>query len=142
MATSASYAQVSPALSQKSPDAAEMASIIQSRGTVRVVVLYSAPAGPARANIGTAAENIPAIVNENHAAQDSILTDHFGTPSQPAGAALSRFDITPGFATNATQTQIDALASDNRVLRIDIDRLGKPQLTQSVPLIGMNTAYG
>src|SRR5262249_27109360 len=81
--------------------------------------------------------------NENHAAQDAILITHFGPPSQLTGAerALKRFDITPGFAINATPAQIEALAADDRVVTIEIDRIGKPQLIQSVPLIGMPAAY-
>jgi hypothetical protein len=65
---STTTAQTSAALTQKSPDAAEIQSTTQSGGTVRVMVLYQTPQGPARANIGTPRENIAAIVSENHAA--------------------------------------------------------------------------
>src|SRR5262249_36692743 len=87
--------------------------------------------------------SISAIVAENHAAQDAIVTSHIGEPSQLSGPnrAFSRFDVTPGFAINATAAEIDALANDARVVSIEIDRLGAPQLIQSVPLIGMNAAY-
>jgi subtilisin family serine protease len=137
-------AQISVALSQKSQDAAEIQSRSQATGAVRVIVMYQVPPGPARANLGTAAENIPAIVSENHAAQDDILSATIGAPSDLTGPrrGLSRFDITPGFAINASAAEINSVANDNRVTSIEIDRLGRPQLIQSVPLIGMDPAYG
>jgi hypothetical protein len=130
-------------LRQKSPDAAEMYAAAQNRGSVRIIVQYRTPQGPARANLGTAAENIPAIVAENHAAQDTILSSDVGPPGQLSGAgtALRRFDITAGFAINATAAQIEALAQDDRVVSITMDRAFPPQLIQSVPLIGMPSAY-
>jgi sRNA-binding regulator protein Hfq len=140
---SAVTAQVSPALSQKSSDAAEIQSITESRGSARVIVLYGTPQGPARANIGTPAENIQAITGENHAVQDDILTSTIGAPSGLVGGTkgLARFDITPGFAITATAAEINALASDDRVVRIDIDRTGRPELLVSLPRIGMPNGY-
>src|SRR5262249_42013543 len=98
-------------LSQKSPDAEEIRSRAQSTGSVRVVVVYRVPPGPARANLGTAAENIPEIIRENHAIQDAILADHIGAPQTLTvpGRGLSRMDITPAFAINATEAEIEAL---------------------------------
>src|SRR5205085_6966422 len=101
------------------------------------------PQSQARANIGTAAENIPAVKSENRQTQDVILGTHFGNQSQcdAPGKALNRFDVTPRFAINATAAEIESLANDNRVRVIEIDRIGRPHLIQSVPLIGMPAAY-
>src|SRR5262249_6931244 len=54
---------------------------------------------------------------------------------------LTRMSISPAFAINASAAEIEALANDDRVVTIELDQLGRPQLIQSVPLIGMTTAY-
>ena len=51
--------QPSLALSRKSPDATEIQSRAQTSGLIRVIVQYRVPAGPARAALGTSAENLP-----------------------------------------------------------------------------------
>jgi hypothetical protein len=113
-------------LAQKSPDAEEIQARAQSTGSVRVIVMYRVPPGPARANLGTAAENISEIIRENHAVQDAILGDHIGDPRALTNPSrgLTRMDITPAFAINATMAEIEALANDDRVVTIEIDRIG------------------
>ena len=136
-------AQVSEALAKKSPDASEIQILAQQTGFVRVIVQYSVPAGGARAHVGTANENMAAIIQENHDAQTAILVDRIGDPATLTGPgrALTRMDVTPAFAINATAAEIDALANDSRVVTIELDRIGDPHLIQSVPLIGMANAY-
>src|SRR5215510_8341041 len=92
-------------LSQKSPDAEEIRARARSTGSVRVIVVYRVPPGPARARLGTAAENIPEIIRENHAVQDSILDAHISSPQTRTvpSRGLSRMEITPAFAINATE---------------------------------------
>jgi subtilisin family serine protease/sRNA-binding regulator protein Hfq len=80
------------------------------------------------------------------AAQDGILTTHFGSAANPAQGVgfdrgITRFPITPGFAINVTLQELEALAADARVTRINHDRPQRHQLTESVPLIGMTAAY-
>src|SRR5262249_17441966 len=109
-------AQVSDALVAKSPDAAEIQILAQQTGFVRVIVQYSVPAGAARAHLGTANENITVIIQENHDAQTAILVDRIGDPATLTGPgrALTRMDVTPAFAINATVAEIDALAKTPR----------------------------
>jgi serine protease len=134
--------QPSTALSRKSPDSAEIQSRAQASGLIRVIVQYRPPAGPARAALGTSAESIPAIAAENHAAQDAILSDRVGPPATAlAGRGLTRMDLTPAFAFEATVAELDALAEDDRVVTIVVDRLADALLNQAVPLIGMANAY-
>jgi len=49
--------------------------------------------------------------------------------------------ISPSFAIDASDSEIEALASDDRVLTIELDKIGDLQLVESVPLIGMNAAH-
>jgi hypothetical protein len=136
-------AQVSPALTTKSGHAAEIISAAQQQGFARVMVLYSTPQSPAHANIGTAAENIQEVASANISAQNAIIESHLSAPPTFAGAdrALQRMTVTPAFAVNATAAEINALAADPRVQAIEIDRIGRPQLLQAVPLIGMTATY-
>src|SRR5437868_13996710 len=59
----------SPQLAQKSPDAAEIISTVQSKVSARVIVQYQALQSQARATIGTTAENIAAGKSENRQTQ-------------------------------------------------------------------------
>ncbi len=79
--------------------------------------------------------------------QDAIVASHFGSATNPTPGAgfqrgLLRFDITPMFAVNVSKSELDALAADPRVTVINLDQLDPPTLIQSVPLVGMTTAYG
>ncbi len=144
LATGAAWAQTpSPALQAKGVNAAALISQATTQGHVRIIVDYKPAAGPAMSTLGTAAENMPAVIRENQAAQDPILSAHFGAPAALSGSdrALRRMEISPSFAINATAAEIEALANDNRVTQIRIDGLNKPLLIQSVPLIGMTNAY-
>ena len=143
----ASFAQT-PALTQKSTDAGEMSSIALSNGYVRVIVQYDTPVS---SNAITAEPRaLDAIKSQNAALQDIIIGAHFpGAPSaattpsgQPFARGLVRFDYTPSFAVNVTQSELDALAADPRVVHIEYDRAVPAQLFDSVPLVGMTTAYG
>jgi subtilisin family serine protease len=136
---SAALAQAESALTQKSTHAAEILSQAQSSGFARIIVMYEAP--PEHNTLSTAAEDIPAIAAANTAAQNSIIADHFGGPAIAAAdvpeRGLTRMIITPAFAIDATAAEINSLANDRRVTTIGLDRLGSPQLIQSLPLIGM-----
>src|SRR5262249_13241152 len=44
-------------------------------------------------------------------------------------------------AVNVSPLELESLAVDPRIVRIDLDRLHAPVLLQSVPLVGMTNAY-
>jgi subtilisin family serine protease len=137
------FAQSVP-LTQKSPDASEITQIAQDKGYVRVIVQFDRPASAAQVRPDTA--GIQALRSAVAAAQDQIISSHFGSPASPASGpgfdrALTRFETTPGFAVNVTSAELNQLAADPRVLVINFDRAVPPTLIQSVPLIGMPQAY-
>jgi hypothetical protein len=133
----------STALQAKSVDAASMLAQA-AQGRVRIVVQYQPPLSPARLAMGTPQEDIQAITAENEGIQNSILESHFGAISDLTGPerGLTRMSISPAFAINASASEIESLANDSRVVTIELDRQMRPRLIQSVPLIGMNTAFG
>jgi hypothetical protein len=129
----------SAALSQKAADAAEMTAITQQQGSVRVIIMFDSPV-PA-SQVRPDATSIANIKAQVAATQDAIIATHFGSATSPAAGqgferALTRFPITPGFALNVSQQELEALAADARVVRINQDRVRPPSLTDSVPLIG------
>ena len=132
------------ALSQKATEAAEITAIAQQNGHVRVIVMFDSPV-PANQlkSDPTSVANVKARVA---AAQDAIVATHFGSATSPTQGqgfdrGLTRFPITPGFAVNVSPSELQALANDPRVTRINYDRVLRPSLIDSVPLIGMTTAY-
>jgi subtilisin family serine protease len=139
----AAFGQSAP-LTQKSPDAGEIARIAQERGFVRIIVQFERPASTAQVRPdGAGIETLRAAVA---AAQDQIIASHFGSSANPASPqsferALTRFETTPGFAVNVTPAELNSLAADPRVTVINFDRAVPPTLIQSVPLIGMPQAY-
>jgi hypothetical protein len=133
--------QPSSTLQAKSKYAARIA-LEAAQGPLRIVVLYRAPAGPGFATLHTPNENVAAAVSENRSAQDSIISTHIGPPAGLLGPdrALRRMEVTPAFAINAAAAEIEALATDSRVINIAIDEVRRPVLIQSVPLIGIPVA--
>lgn len=125
-------------------EAAEMAAIARQRGHVRVIVQFASPVPPGDIRPDPA---IIANVRARIAAlQDGIIARHFGNAANPAAGrgfarGIHRFGITPGFAVNVSQQELEALAIDPAVIRIQYDRPVPPTLIQSVPLIGMTNAY-
>jgi subtilisin family serine protease len=139
-----SHAQVSAQLAQKAPDAAEIVATAGQDGHVRIIVEFAGPvpAGQLRPD----SLFLAAIRSQIAATQDAIIASHFGSATNPSEGqgfprGLMRFDISPMFAVNVSNTELDALAADPRVLLIHLDRLEQPTLIQSVPLIGMPAAY-
>ena len=140
----ATAVQAQAPLSQKAADAAEITAVAQQNGHVRVIVMFDSPI-PAN-QLKPDATSVANARAQVAAAQDGIIASHFGSatsPSQGQGFArgLTRFPITPGFVVNVTLTELQALAADGRVIRINYDRAVPPSLIESVPLIGMTTAY-
>jgi subtilisin family serine protease len=132
------------ALWLKASEAAEITAIAQQNGHVRVIVLFDSPIPPGqlKPDPGSVA-NAKAQVA---AARDAIVSWHFGSATSPAQGqgfdrGLSRFQVTPGFAVNVSPSELQALANDPRVARINYDRVLRTNLIDSVPLIGMTAAY-
>src|SRR5262245_64807268 len=105
--------QISGALSQKSPEAAEILSLAQRDGNVRVVVTFDSPVHPGQ--IKPEPASIADIKTRMKALRDAIVARHFGNaanprPGQGFASELTHFDITTGFATNVTQAELAALA--------------------------------
>lgn len=139
------YAQaVSTVLSQKAPEANEMASIADRRGHVRVIVKFASLVSPSQLALDPAA--LAAAKQQIATTQNAIITTHFGSAANPApgrgfARGVVRFDITPAFAVNVTLAELEVLAADPRVEYIQYDRAVPPTLIDSVPLIGMTVAY-
>lgn len=142
---SATVAQVSAALAQKAPEAAEMVATAQTKGFVRVIVQFPSPV--AADEIRPDAASIAAVRAKIAAVQDTIIAAHFGSATSPAAGAgfargISRFATTPGFAVNVTRAELEALAADPLVSMINYDRAMPPTRLQSVPPVGMAVAAG
>ncbi len=141
---SVSHAQVSPALAQKAPDAVEIADIAGKKGYVRIIAEFTGPV-PA-SEIRPDSAQLASVKARITAMQDAIIATHFGSAANPRRGqgfprGLKRFEIRPMFAVNVNKTELGALAADPRIVHIHLDRLDAPSLFQSVPLIGMPTAY-
>jgi hypothetical protein len=126
-----SHAQVSAQLAQKAPDAAEIVATAGQDGHVRIIVEFAGPvpAGQLRPD----SLFLAAIRSQIAATQDAIIASHFGSATNPSEGqgfprGLMRFDISPMFAVNVSNTELDALAADPRVLLIHLDRLEQPTL--------------
>jgi serine protease len=137
-------AQVSPQLALKARDASALTDAAQQQGHVRIIVQFSAPTLADQPTRDAAA--IATVKTQIASIQDTIIASHFGNATNPTPGAgfprgLLRFDITPMFAVNASKAELDALAADPLVTTIHLDRANQPTLLQSVPLIGMTTAY-
>ena len=135
-------AQVSAALSQKATQVDEILSIAQRDGSVRVIVQFELLMPPSQ--IKPEPTNLAAIRTSVAAAQDAIISAHFGGATSPGPGferGLTRFEITPGFAISVTTAELELLAANPQVARIQYDRPEPPSLIQSVPLIGMSAAY-
>lgn len=81
---------------------------------------------------------------------DEIILRAFGVPAARLAEANSMDDLphiarefryTPVVAMELTQAEIERLAQDPGVRRIETDSLSRPLLSQSVPLIGADTLH-
>jgi hypothetical protein len=119
----------SPQLLQKSSDAAELVGLAQQQGHVRVIVQFASPVPPEQIRPDPA--SIADLRARIAAAQDAIIAAHFGSAREPRPGsgfprALVRFDTTPGFVISVTLPELEALAADARVTRINLDRAMPP----------------
>jgi len=110
-------AQISPALSQKADNAAEITDIAERAGHVSVIVEFASPMPPDQIKPDPAV--LASLKAQIAAIQDSIIETHFGSaanprPGQGFDRSLRRFDITPMFAVSVNRSELDALAADPR----------------------------
>ncbi len=144
-AVSVSYAQVSPLVAQKSPDAGSLNTILDRDGHAFVIIEFAVPDAPS----GFRADAAFLIDLKTRIAtlQDSIIADHFGNaaaprPGQGFERALQRMDITAMIVLNVTRAELEAFAADPRIVRIHENKVGRASLPDSVPLVGMTGVGG
>ena len=114
-----------------------------AKGPVRIIVEVKPATTPGYATLGTAHENMPAILSDNLAVEDAVITAHFGSPASSieSSKSLVHTDVLPYFGITATLPEIESLASDDRVVSIDLNVELRPNLIQSVPLINAPAGY-
>jgi len=123
------FAQISGVLAGKASDAATMVAMADKKGFVRVIVEFAAPV-PA-GQLPTDPARLALVKTQIASMQDAIIASHFGSATNPAPGrgfvrGLVRFDITPNFAVNVSKPELEALAADSRVVRINLDELHRP----------------
>ena len=110
-----------------------------------VIVQFAKPDFAAAATFDSPADADAAQTRAVHAAQDAILGAAFGSSvlSGPAAddLAVKRMDFSPMFGITVTAAELEKLAANPNVVRIQEDELSKPLLDQAVPLVGMTNAY-
>jgi subtilisin family serine protease len=104
-------------------------------GSIRVIVEL-------RDSVGIAVPDSPAgdaaLAAVFHDAQTAVAARTLGT----AGRIETRMDAVPMFVTRATPAELARLAADPMVLRIHEDRIERPLLQDSLPIIKMTGASG
>src|SRR5262245_45333490 len=108
-------------LAQKAPEAAELLAAAQRQGYVRVIVQFEGPAAQVRPDPASIAETRAQVA----AMQDAIIASHVAT-AVGFDRAITRFEITPAFAANATAAELESLAADPRVKTLNSDRAVPP----------------
>lgn len=133
------------AFAAKSDASSEILAEIGQHGFSRVLVEFRRPATASRLTpSGAGLETYKASIKDG---RDAIVSSLFGNPDHPMDGrgfarALRNFEISPIFAVNVDQAELEALAADARVIRIHYDRLLQPTLNDSVPLVGMSGPAG
>lgn len=143
-ATGPTLAQPSEQLQRKAPDVLDLVAATQQRGLVRIIVEFEPLMSTSEMRPESFQLNrVKAYVRET---QDQILTANFGSrepgPIRGVGRALNRADISPMMALNVDANELEALAKDDRVIRLHHDRPEPISLLQTVPLLGMTGANG
>ena len=121
---STTLAQPSRMLSQKATSADAIAAAAQQKGFARVIVEFTPPTPSAISPDPALLAAVKAHVREQH---DAIVTRHFDSADNPRPGngfprALRRLEISPMFAVNASLAEIERLAADPAVVRIQIGR--------------------
>ena len=117
------------------PVGPELLTQVQQSGAVRVIVGLKVPFQPEGdlPNAADAAQQQQGITR----AQQALL----GKPALRNARNVKTFEYIPFLATEVDAATLAALAADPDVTSITEDRLAKPTLAESVPLIGGPQAY-
>ena len=139
---------VPAAVAQKLAEGSDSLSALWSDGVrLPIIVEFAMPAIPDAANFESPDDADAAHTQAIHAVQDAILGNLLGSPAAIAGAEassetnLKRMSFSPMFGMVASAEEVEQLSADPRVVRIHEDGLSDPILAESLPLIGMPTAY-
>jgi subtilisin family serine protease len=139
---------VPSAVAQKLSEGSDGLAALWSDGArLPIIVEFAMPAIPDTTNFDGPEAADDAHTQAIRAAQDAILGNLLGSPADIAGAeastetGLKRMDFSPMFGMVASAEEVEKLSADPRVVRIHEDGLSDPSLIQSLPLIGMPTAY-
>ncbi len=122
-----------PALNAKIKNQTAITSALKSKGEVRVIVKF----GVAKSNLYTKSA-IAARKAAVTAGQNAILSSVFGSVAAADRRGVSRMRIEPMFAISVNRSELARLAADSRVTAIYRDKINRPFLTGSIPLIGAN----
>ena len=137
-----------PAVAAKLAEGSDALSGLWSAGArLPIIVEFAMPPVPDPAGFENPDDADAAHTGAIRAVQDAILLNLLGSPADVANAEASpdtnvkRMSCSPMFGMVATAGDLERLAADPRVVRIHEDGLSAPNLIQSLPLIGMPTAY-
>lgn len=129
-ASASTSSAATDALTSKARNLSTITNELKSKGHVRVIVKFTVP----KSNLYTKSA-IAARKAAVHAGQDAILASAFGSVAA-ADSRVSRMKIEPMFAMSVNGAELGKLAADSRVAAIYLDKINRPYLTQSIPLIG------
>jgi serine protease len=144
MAALAAAAQAdgpSAALVAKTDNAAALQAEIAGRSFARVTVVLKADASVQQsADVATSLQSMRTVAAS---AQAGFVADHLSTADQAKSARQNAyvFKHVPSVTMNADAADLERLAADPRVLRIERDIKLTKKLTEAMPLIGMPAAY-
>ena len=113
-----------PALQEKARDA----------GKVRIIVRLKSPGVP---EAGLSSSKVKQQRATLRSTQDRVL----GALGQPDKPGVQRFTVTPALAMEATADELDQLIQNPDVDEVVEDRLNRPMLYDSSPLIGATDAW-
>lgn len=140
---------------EKVKDAASIVQRTQADGHVRIIIEHQLPAAAfaSSRSAKSSPQALEVLQDQVKSVQDELIAKHFGKAGMSSaqgasttGAGFERnirqMPISPMVALNATEDEIKSLAEDPEVKAVYIDHLHSPNLTQSVPLIGMTGNTG
>lgn len=133
---------------EKIVNAPELARMMAAEpaGRYRVIVQYDRGELGTPNAAGSKADDAQYALR-NHGAQDTVLSEVFGSSEAIVSGPLSqqygttRFDYSPSFVISLTAAEIDRMAASGRVLNIQPDVPVPPTLDQSTVQVNMATVW-
>ncbi len=133
-------AQVDAALRLKSQQADSITATLSRDGSVRVIVEIAAPIPPASYRQGAA--GLASVGRLVEIAQLDVLSTYIsGDAAKSARWSTRQISHFPMMAMTVNAAELAALATDSRIAKLWEDKPQPPALTESLPLIGMASAY-